>query len=472
MLRFAVILSVAKDLLRVILSVAKDLLPGMPSRAREASLSIIGLLVLVVSPWQSTFGQVPTGIAAVDSAAVARGAWRRGQIALRTRNLAVADRELEHAASAWPTQPTYLWGHAVASALSGNQQAAIRALNAYADLGLGVDLASDSIFSQYVDRPAFAQVVRRHIGNKQFAARSRVHAVLSDTSLWPEGVDYDPRRKTWFVTSVRHRTIVAVRDGEPQRDLWARETTGMGAVLAVRVDTLRDVLWATTSGIPQMLGYVSADSTIAALIQVSLPDGAVLHRWNLPVIPGGHVLGDVAIGPGGDVFFSDSNEPVLYRLRAGADTLERTTSPLFRSVQGIAPAPDGASVYVADYSHGIMRVDLRTGQVRRVADAPASTSLGCDGIAWYRNGIVAIQNGVTPARVMYFALDSAGTSFVRAHIIDRNSGLADEPTIGTIVGDEFIYVANSQWEKYRDDGVVKPGARLTAPILLAAPLPR
>jgi hypothetical protein len=42
--------------------------------------------------------------------------------------------------------------------------------------------------------------------------------------------------------------------------------------------------------------------------------------------------------------------------------------------------------------------------------------------------------------------------------------------IGTLTGDQFVYVANSQWEKYQGDGRLKPWVRLVAPILIAVPL--
>ena len=106
----------------------------------------------------------------------------------------------------------------------------------------------------------------------------------------------------------------------------------------------------------------------------------------------------------------------------------------------------------------------------RVVDAPNSTSLGCDGLVWYRGSIIAIQNGVVPARVMRFHLDPQGLRITRAEVLDRNWGVADEPTIGTLAGDYFVYVANSQWEKYTDDGKRKAGVKLTAPLLLSLPL--
>src|ERR1041385_3889591 len=98
-----------------------------------------------------------------------------------------------------------------------------------------------------------------------------------------------------------------------------------------------------------------------------------------------------------------------------------------------------------------------------------STSLGGAGIACDRGAIVAVQNGVAPARIMRFVLDGSGTRIVRALVLDRNLPTADEPTIGAVVGKDFVYVANSQWEKYTDDGR-RNGTALLAPVLLAVPL--
>ena len=53
-----------------------------------------------------------------------------------------------------------------------------------------------------------------------------------------------------------------------------------------------------------------------------------------------------------------------------------------------------------------------------------------------------------------------------------NWEVADEPTIGTIVDKSFVYVANSQWEKY-DPAMRRVASKpLTRPRLLAVPLPR
>ena len=421
---------------------------------------------------RSLHAQAVTGLAPVDSASVARGAWARAVAAFETRDYTAARRESEHAASAWPTQAAYLWGHAVAALLAGDTAAARSALDAYAGLGLGRDLHGDPRFAGLLALPGFRQLLAQLDSNRAPMARSHVVGALPDSTFWPEGVDYDARSRRYYVGSVRYRTIAEVVDGTVRRELWPRGRRGMGAVLGVRVDTAHGVLWATLAGVPQMDGYTPADSSIAAIIRVRIANGAIERRWDLPPSPRGHALGDVVIGPAGDVFVTDSNDPVLYRLRPGADTLETLRHPLFRSPQGMAAPPNANVLYVADYSHGLLRVELGTRTVMRLDDAPATTSLGCDGLVWDHGTIVAVQNGVAPARIMRFVLDSSGTRIARAELLDRNTVVADEPTIGTIAGDEFVYVANSQWEKYTESGARIPARRLTAPILLGVPLRR
>jgi sugar lactone lactonase YvrE len=408
---------------------------------------------------------------AADSARVARSSWSTAVAAFRNHDVPGARAAVERASASWPTQQAYVWNRALLSAALQDTGGVQRALEDYANLGLGRDLRADTTFDRFETLPWFGALAARHDANRAVIARSRVLATLEDSTLWPESVDYDPRSGKLYVTSVRHRTIVErARDGK-ERDLWKKDSSVFGAVMAVRVDPKGGTLWATLAAVPQMAGYSPKDSAIAALVEVRISDGAILRRFDLPP-SSRHTLGDVSIGPRGDVFVTDSDTPALYRLRPGADSLDAITHPLFRSLQGSAPAPDGNTLFIADYSHGLLRVDLRDDSVTRLRDAPHSTSLGCDGIILHENAIIAVQNGVAPARIMRFDLDREGRTIVRADVLDRNWTVADEPTNGTIIDGEFVYVANSQWEKFESDGRVKQNVRLARPVLLALPLRR
>jgi hypothetical protein len=433
-------------------------------------LAASGIAILLVSQAQ---GPTMTGHALVDSAAVARYSYSRASAALRRNDLTAARFEAGRSASAWPTQPVYQWARVIIGMRLHDTATVLDALTRYADLGLGRDVEADTALARYLTLPAFREVAGRLAAQYAPLTRGRPIAVLPDSTFFPEGMDVDPRTGFMYVASVRHRTIAELTPrGDYVRELLPRSGVGLGAILAVRADPQRGVLWATMSGIPQMEGYQPGDSLVHSLIRIALPQGEIDARWDLPMTAGGHTLGDVAVGPLGDVFLSDSRDPVLYRLPADGGGLQPIRHPLFRSLQGVAPAPGARVVFVADYSHGILKVDVLSGEVTRVADAPGSTSLGCDGLVWHDGALVAVQNGVAPPRVMRFELDSAWTRFVRADVLDRNLPIADEPTIGTMVGDNFVYVANSQWEKYDDAGVLRRGAVLKKPVLLSVPTSR
>jgi sugar lactone lactonase YvrE len=390
--------------------------------------------------------------------------------ARRAGDMPSARAEAQRAAAAWPTQPAYQWARAVLAARAGDTVGALAGLRAYAALGLGRDLASDSAITALRGVPTFDAVRALHDRNRAPVARGAVLRQTTDSTLWPEGVGHDSRTGDFYLASIRRRTIVRVAPDGSTRELWPSGAHGLGAMLGVRVDAARRRIWATTSALKQTEGYAPADSGIAALLRIDARTGRIERRWDLPVVAGGHVLGDVALGPGGEVWVSDSNEPVLYRLRPDADTLDRFRHPLFRALQGMAVTPDGRFVYVADYSHGLLRVRVSDGSVVRLADAPGGTSLGCDGIVLHRGAIVAVQNGVAPARIVRFALDAAGDSIVSARVLDQQPQLAPEPTIGTVVGNDFVYVANGQFEAHDDEGRRRMQVSLTGARLIAVPL--
>jgi len=411
--------------------------------------------------------QQPTGYAAADSAAVARAAFRAANAAIAKHDTAAALRAVDRAAAAWPTQEGYLWARTIVAAMARDTARVVSALNAYADNGFGRDVASDARLAPLLSLSGAAGAAKRIHDNFGPLVRSTIIATTLDSAFYPEGVDANPRTGTFYIASVRHRTIAEVSPaGKSLRELIPRGTPRVGSILGVRVDAARGFIWATTAGLPQMEGYEPRDSAIAALLRIRISDGVIDKRWDLAPSPQGHTLGDLAIGANGDVYVTDSREPVLYILKRGADTLQRIVHPLFHNLQGMAPAADGRTLYVADWSHGLLRVDLATRQVTRLADAPHSSSLGCDGIVLDGNTIIAVQNGSSPQRVMRFTLNAAGTAIARADVLDRNTLLAPEPTIGTMSNGAFVYVANSQWDEYTDAGTPKPSAVLHAPVLL------
>lgn len=402
-----------------------------------------------------------------DSAAAARASWQEAARAFRRGDDDTAWQQALLASRFWPEQSAYLRGVAVSAARRTDPTSLIAALDRLAAYQVDPGVTRDSAVQALRERPAVARALARLAAATGPVARSTVAATLADTTAFIEGITVDPGSGTIYVASVRHRTIYAITPDGQARDLGIARHRRIGAILGVRFDA--GALWATTAGLPQSEGFAPADSSIAALLRIRPADGAILRRWELPEgIP--HVAGDLAVGPGGDVFVTDSRSPWLYQLALGADTLIARTDPLFRSLQGPAPAGDGRAVYLADYSHGILRYDLATGTATRLAAPAGVTTLGIDGLTLAGRALIGIQNGIEPARVVRFVLDPTGRRIVAATTLDRRLPEADQPTIGTMQGRDFLYVGNSQWEQYDDDGN-RTGKRLRPTLVLRLRLP-
>lgn len=419
------------------------------------------------------------GNAYVDSAEVARTAYRAATVAPTPRATADA---LAHAARAWPTQPAYWVAAGRMSARVSDTALLNEALIALSRLGSGASLLSDTAVQRMARHASIASQANTLKGATASIANGTPMITMRDSNVFAEGVDVDARTGRFYVASIRQRTIFEVTASGLVRDLQvarrsrsadtnvnARDVdavgANVGAILGVRVARDGQSLYATTAGLPSMRDYEPRDSTLAAIIQVRIADGAVIARWDLPHDGARHLLGDLAIANDGTVYATDSNAPIIWVLAPHGSALTTIRHPLFRSLQGVVPIPSTNALIVADYSHGLLRVDLASREVMRVADANNSSSLGIDGIVWHDGAIIGVQNGVDPAQVVRYSLDPTLSRIEKAVVIDRQPDVADEPTIGTIWRDNFVYVANSQWEKYDDTGHRRPGT-ITRPTQL------
>ena len=102
----------------------------------------------------------------------------------------------------------------------------------------------------------------------------------------------------------------------------------------------------------------------------------------------------------------------------------------------------------------------------------AKTTLsGIDGLYFYNNNLIAIQNGVGPqSRVVRFELNKEMNSVVRATILESGNPLFNIPTTGVIVNDELYFIANSQLRSFTADGTIYSDDKLQPTIILKLPL--
>ncbi|WP_164011955.1 SMP-30/gluconolactonase/LRE family protein [Pyxidicoccus trucidator] len=403
---------------------------------------------------------------------LARTRWREASVARKEGLLEKAQALATEAQAVWPTQAAYAYGLAALSARLGDAAATARWLDVSADLGLGVDLGRDDSFARVLDAAPVRAAAGRLARNLEPLARSSVAFRLDEADFFPEGLACEARGEACYVASVRHRKVVRVgRDGRAT-EVVPPGQDGVLAALAVALSGDGRTLWVTSAAIPQMRGFTQGDEHLAWVHAFDLASGRLQRRLGFPAGTGPHAPGDVHVTSKGEVFVSDSQQPVLYRVPPTGDTLEVFASdPLFRSPQGVAESADGRTLYVADYSHGILAVDRASRKVAEVRPPTGgATVLGIDGLARHGDTLIGIQNGLQPARVIRMRLATEPLRIQAVEVMDRHLPEADQPTIGAVVGDELRYVANSQWEQYDDAGRLREGAVLTPPLILRLPL--
>jgi sugar lactone lactonase YvrE len=412
---------------------------------------------------------------ALDPVLASRTAAQAAQEAYARHDLAAFLARSREAARLRPDHGGVLYALASACALTADTAGALDALERFAILGYAADVAADSDLAPLRPLPRFAAVRHLLAGNASPLTRSDSAFTLSERDLLTEGLAYDPATRSFYLGSVRHRKIMRVGPTGRVTPFIAAGRDGMWAPLGMRVDPSRRWLWVAVTAVPQMIGYDSADAGRSGVMAVDLATGAWRARHLLPSDGRPHALGDVVVAVNGDVYASDSRSPTIYRVRATGDSAGSAglepwlTSPLLLSAQGMAFGRDQGTLYLADYARGILRIDL-AGRTIQPVPSDGLTVLGIDGLYRAGDDLIGVQNGVAPARVIRLRLSPGGDRIVGTELLERGRPDYAEPTLGVVVGRSFYYVANSQWDRFKDDGSVDQPDLLRPPLVLRLPL--
>jgi len=297
--------------------------------------------------------------------------------------------------------------------------------------------------------------------------------VLPDSTLLIEDVVFDARSATWYISSVHQRRVLAIGPDGRIRDFVPGGGDGLWAAFAMALDTARNRLWVTTAATPEGLDTPRNERGLTAVLSFDLRTGKLAERHELPRDSTPRALADIALMEDGSLVVSDSRGGGLYALHPGRDALDPIVPRgAFRSPQGPAGIPGTDDVLVADYSRGLARVTRTTGAVRWLEGPDGFVMKGIDGILLRGHSLIVVQNGVHPNRVARLELDEGNTRILSAEILDAGSPALSEPTHGTWVGDDFVFIANSGWAAMREDGNFATGVALERPQLRRIRVPR
>ena len=350
---------------------------------------------------------------------------------------------MQKANAARPNHPRLVYNLASAYAVNGQNDAALDTLDRLAKMGLYFAIEKDDDFKVLIPSHRFKAIQAKLVENRKPVNDSTQAVTVDDKTLIIESVAYDAKTRTFYLGSVHQRKIVAVDKGVATD--FSLPSDGLWSVLGMKVDLSRGWLYACSSAFPQMRGFTAADKGRSGIFKYDLRTGKLAKKYILP--DGNHALGDLELGRDGSIYTTDSISPVIYKIDAKRDEIEEfVRSDNFVSLQGLAFAGGDKEIYVADYSKGIFRINTETKAIIQLKPADSVTLLGIDGLYFYRGKLIAIQNGVNPHRVISLTVSGIkNDQIISFKTLEANHADFMEPTLGTLIGDDFYYIANSQW---------------------------
>lgn len=351
-----------------------------------------------------------------------------------------------------PGHPRITYNLAVAYTVNGKPDNAIALLNKLAEMKLFYPLDKDADLLPLKDDPKFRAAARKITENSMPTGNARQAFAIPEKGLVAESVAFDAKTQNFYLSSVAQRKILRIgKDGRTTE--FANSADGLWSVFGIKIDAKNRVLWAASSAHKQMPDLKPEENGMTGLFKFDLDSGRMIKKYIVSDRTKPHLLGDLVVTRSGDVFATDSISPTIYFLDRSTDKIEKyLESPQLGSPQGLDIDGSGTFLFVADYSRGVFRIDLASKAITKLVPAENSTMLGIDGLYFYKNSLVATQNGVNPQRAvrMYLSKDLSRVDSFK--VLEANNPFFDDITLGVLVGNDFYFIADSQWELLGDGG--------------------
>lgn len=324
-----------------------------------------------------------------------------------------------------------------------------------ADRGLVLETPPNEAFDAMRADPEFASIAAQMAENAKPKGEPQMVTEFQESGLLPEAISKD--RKRMLIGSVRTGEI---RNASANLSTFAKLDGGV-----FDIEQRKRAVYAAVNN--QLAFEPKAEEQFAAVVKLDPKTGAVVERW--PLGPAPALIGDIEVGKKGRIFASDSLTPRIFDMTPGAAS-RNIEDQRFANPQGIALDEKAGRLYVADYLTGLFVIDTKSLEVTQISNPTDAHLGGIDGLYLHKGDLIGVQNGTSPQRLVRIKLDKNGSTATSLEVLQQALPEWNEPTHGVVDGDNFVYVATSNWPAYDDEGNLREGAKLEPLRLMSAPL--
>jgi len=275
--------------------------------------------------------------------------------------------------------------------------------------------------------------------------KARVAFTVPAMDLFPEGLAVDTEKKLFYMGSMHRKKIVKFALDGSVSDFVKQDVYDLMPIGGIHVDPADHSVWASTDAgekhRPELLHFDA--------------QGKLLERYASPgKTP--YDLNDLVLRGSREIFTTDTEGNHVYRFDRASHRF--TEMKLHRPVfypNGITLSGNENLLFVADML-GIIRVDLLSDESEDVDPGAHNTLSGIDGLYWNKGEFLGVQYGTGAYRVMRWRLSPDGRKVTASQILEYRTRLVSDPTTGTVVGDNFYFIANTGIYNLEDDKIVDP----------------
>jgi hypothetical protein len=373
---------------------------------------------------------------------------------------------LEKMLTKTPNDPVILYNLAADYAERRDRAKTLSLLRRVAALPGGLDPAQYRGFAFLREDAEFTDLVAGIRRQNPSIVHSTPAFTLKERDLFPEGMAYDAASHRLYAGSVKRKIVWTDGSGATQ-DLVSPGQDGIAFVLGLHIDAKRRRLWAVSSALP---GIDTNPKPKTGLFEYDLDRRTLIRTFPLPSDARGF-LNDVVVSAAGEAYTTNTSSGAIYLAHGEDAGLQEFLPPgSVPGANGIALSDDGRVLFVAG-DFGIYRVDLKTRSVHPLTKSdPSIIDASIDGLYWYRESLVGIQNGIHPGRIVRFYLNRGLSRIKRSEILETYNPLFENPTTGSLDGDSLLFFANTQLHRFEFGKPLPPAEGLHELTVLRLPL--
>lgn len=262
---------------------------------------------------------------------------------------------------------------------------------------------------------------------------------ISEKDLIPEGITYSSNTKSFYLGSLFKSKIIKIDENTGKfYDFAVVETKGM-KILGLLADDERNLLWACGN-------LRNQNQNLSVIYKFNIKDGQLLKSYTFEDTLN-NTYNDLAQMKNGDIYFTDSNNKSIYKIDYLTDSVNVfLDSDEISHPNGITISPDEKYIYAASDDKGIRIIDVKTKKILNAQDV-SGNSTGIDGLKFYKNSLIGLQNEVKRAedrKIIRFSLDKNYSMITSMEVIDKGNKYFDIPTTVVINKNKLYCLATSQ----------------------------